>query len=98
MRAWICQLIVLLSCALTPSLAWADMHTGKVFTVVENQLTVMASSEKEQHRFDLSNATVLRDGLQAKPSALLQGDWVTVTTEMQDGRPVATLVEASSNR
>jgi hypothetical protein len=90
--------IVLAACGLAPSIALADVQTGKVFMVMENQLAVMDSAKNEMHRFDISMAAVYRNGLLAAPAALANGDWVTVTTEMQDGRLVATLVEASSDR
>src|SRR5687768_15021384 len=100
MRAWIYKSlmgILLLACGFVPSIARAEVQMGKVFMIVENQLTVMDPSKKDMQRFDISKADVYRNGLIATPAALAHGDWVTVTTEMQDDRLVVTLVEANSD-
>jgi hypothetical protein len=101
MRAWIQKLTLcaaLTTAWLMPSFALAGVQSGKVMMVMENQLALIDSSTDEMHRFDISAAAIYRNGLPVASAALKSGDWVTVTTEMQDGALVATLVEAGSDR
>lgn len=81
-----------------PSFALAGIQAGKVVMVVGNDLAMIDMQKSETFRFDIGDTMVLRDGLLVKPSSLQSGDWVTVTTEMQENKEVVTLVEASSNR
>jgi hypothetical protein len=89
--------VLLLTVVLATSIAQAAAYSGKVFMVVENQLAVVDPAN-EMQRFDISMAAIYRNGLLAPSAALSNGDWVTVTAEDRDGRLVATLVEASSDR
>jgi len=95
-----CFLLVVSLIALTSvTFAAADATcSGKVLMVVENQLTVGEMGSKDMRHFDISAAAIYKNGLPASSAALAMGDWVTVTSEMQDGRLVAMLVEAGSNR
>jgi hypothetical protein len=97
MRAWIHAFALIIALCI-PSVAFADVQTGKVMMVMENQLAVIDAVKNESHRFDISSAAIYRNGLLVQPAALASGDWVTVTSELQEGRLVATLVEAASDR
>jgi hypothetical protein len=97
MRGCILALLLTL-CTITSSQSLAEVQTGKVLLVVENQLAVVGTGGEEVMRFDISEAAIYRNGLPATAAGLASGDWVTVTTEMQEGRKVATLVEAGGDR
>lgn len=93
-------LIVLLVAfsAFVPKLAVADVQTGKILVALENKLAIVGPGGAEVYHFDISKAAIFRNGLPSPPAALASGDWVTVTTEKQEGREVTTLVEAGSDR
>lgn len=96
MRGCIFAIFLAVGGLMTP-LALADVQTGKVLMVVENHLAVIGPANEEVVRFDISEAAIYRNGLPVPPAGLVSGDWVTVTTEIQDGRKVATLVEAGGD-
>ena len=98
MRPWIQALTLSLALVL-PGIAMASVQTGKVMMVMENQLSVANSMSEAVRHFDISTASIYRNGLPVPASKLALGDWVTVTTEkLEDGRDVVTLVEAGSDR
>ncbi len=94
------SLILALCVALiAPMMADAAIETGKVVMVVENHLIVRGDKPQEAQRFDITDANIYRNGLPVRSSALVSGDWVTVTTEkQQDGVLRVTLVDAGSDR
>jgi hypothetical protein len=81
-----------------PQAALAEVQTGKILVVMESKLAIVGPGGADVHHFDISKAAIFRNGLPTPPAGLASGDWVTVTTETQDGREVATLVEAGSDR
>ena len=70
-----------------------EVKAGKVGMVVENNLSVIDDKNEVQH-FDIGKAQIYRNGLPTQATALVPGDWVTVTYLADAGRNVAILVEA----
>jgi hypothetical protein len=78
------------------SATWAaDMHQGKVVEVGAGKITMTDVAGKNQHTHDVAtNAAVTCEGKTCGLSDIKSGDMVTVTTDMKDGKTMATKIEA----
>jgi hypothetical protein len=73
----------------------ADMHQGKVVEVGAGKLTMTDTAGKNQHTHEVAtNAAVTCEGKMCGLSDVKVGDMVTVTTDMKDGKTMATKIEA----
>lgn len=74
-----------------------DSHEGKVVETSEGKLVMTDTEGKNQHSMDVAgDATVTRDGKEAKLADLKAGDMITVTTGKKDDKPMVTKVEAKA--
>ena len=78
----------------TPTWA-ADMHQGKVVEVSPDKLTMTDMAGKNQHAHEVAaDAAITCEGKKCGLTNVKVGDMVTVTTDMKDGKTVATKIEA----
>ncbi|MGE0823996.1 MAG: hypothetical protein AB7G75_25475 [Candidatus Binatia bacterium] len=90
---------------LAMSLSWclgtgaqaADSHQGKVVKTSDGELVMTDMGGNNQHPMQVpAEATVTRDGKEAKLTDLQEGDTITVTTDTKEGKAVVTKVEAQA--
>ena len=80
----------------TPAPA-ANSHQGKVVETSAGMLVMTDMEGKNQHPMEVqANATVTREGKEAKLTDLRAGDTITVTTDTMKGKSVVTKVEAKA--
>jgi hypothetical protein len=73
----------------------ADMHQGKVVEVGAGKLTMTDMAGKNQHSHEVAtDAAISCEGKKCGLSDVKVGDMVTVTTDMKDGKTMATKIEA----
>ena len=73
----------------------ADMHQGKVVEVGPGKLTMTDTAGKNQHTHEVAtDAAITGEGKTCGLTDVKVGDMVTVTTDMKDGKAVATKIEA----
>src|SRR5215510_7639077 len=73
----------------------ADMHQGKVVEVGVGKLTMTDMAGKNQHSHEVAtDAAIPCDGKACGLSDVQVGDKVTGTTDMKDGKTLATKIEA----
>jgi hypothetical protein len=71
------------------------MHEGKVVEVGTGTLTMIDTAGANQHTHDVaSNAVITCEGKPCGLNDLKAGNPVTVTTATQDGKTLATKIEA----
>jgi Cu/Ag efflux protein CusF len=75
----------------------ADSHQGKIVETSAGKLVMTDMEGKKPHPMEVpANATITRDGKDAKLSDLKAGDTITVTTDTKEGKAVVTKVEAKA--
>jgi hypothetical protein len=76
--------------------AWtASVHQGKVVAVGAGTLTIRAMAAKNQHTYAVAaEAFITCDGQTCGLTDVRGGDMVTVTTDTQNGKSVATRIAA----
>lgn len=89
--------VVALTCFMSVQAQAANSHQGKVVETSEGKLVMTDADGKNQHAMDIpADATVTRDGKEAKLMDLKAGDMITVTTDTKDGKSMVTKVEAKA--
>jgi len=95
---------ILSLCFVAIALSWfmsvpaqAASHQGKVVETSAGKLVMTDMEGKKPHPMEVPvNATITRDGKDAKLSDLKAGDTITVTTDTKEGKAVVTKVEAKA--
>jgi hypothetical protein len=84
-----------LALAASPPVWSADTHQGKVVEVGPGKLTMTDTAGKNQHTHEVvADAAITCEGKTCGLTDVKAGDMVTVTTDMKDGKTVATKIEA----
>jgi len=89
--------VVALTCLMSVQAKAGGAHEGKVVEVSDGKLTMTDAAGKNQHAHEVaSDATISRDGKEAKLTDLKAGDMITVTLDTKEGKSMVTKVEAKA--
>jgi len=94
---WVPLLLGTLLLMRTAEVEAAELHLGVVVSTMAGTLVVADEDGKQQKTFEVpATATITLNAMPAKLEDLTQGDQVTVTSEIKDGKAMVTKVDAKS--